>query len=255
MELSEVMASLAADMPAWAALSLIALSALASFITAAFGLGGGLVMLAVMATLLPPAALLPVHGVIQIGSNGGRMAIMLKHIKLDVLGPFLIGSVIGAAVGGMISVRLPEPLFYFALALFVLWAAWGKAPPAFGKRALFVGGAVSSFLTMFFGATGPFVAAVVKTLQLDRMSHVATHSACMTLQHGLKIMVFGLLGFNYAPYAGLIIAMIVTGFIGTVIGKRVLSDMGDDRFKLALSLVLTLLALRLIWSGAAALSA
>jgi hypothetical protein len=30
--------------------------------------------------------------------------------------------------------------------------------------------------------------------------------------------------------------------------------MGDDRFKLALNIVLTLLALRLIWSGFAALA-
>ena len=239
----------------WAAFTLIVLSAVTSFITAAFGLGGGLVMLAAMAALLPPAALLPVHGVIQIGSNGGRLAILLKHVRLDVLAPFIVGSVIGAGVGGMISVRLPEPLFYFALALFVLWAAWGKAPPAFGRRALFVGGVISSFLTMFFGATGPFAAAVVKTLQLDRMSHVATHSAFMVLQHGLKIVVFGLLGFSYAPYAGLIVAMIITGFIGTVIGKRVLTGLGDDRFKLALNLVLTILALRLFWSGVEALTA
>jgi uncharacterized membrane protein YfcA len=239
----------------WAAIALIVLSALTSFITAAFGLGGGLVMLAVMATLLPPVALLPIHGVIQIGSNGGRAAIMLRQVRLEVLGPFVVGTVIGAALGGLISVRLPEPLFYFGLGLFVLWAAWGKAPPAFGKRAIFVGGVVSSFLTMFFGATGPFVAAVLKTLQLDRMSHVATQSACMVTQHGVKILVFGFLGFNYAPYAGLIIAMILTGFIGTVIGKRVLSGMGDERFKLALSIVLTLLALRLIWSGVATLLA
>ncbi len=31
-------------------------------------------LLAVMATLVPPAALIPTHGVIQIGSNLGRAA-------------------------------------------------------------------------------------------------------------------------------------------------------------------------------------
>jgi uncharacterized membrane protein YfcA len=237
----------------WAALTLIALSALTSFITSAFGLGGGIVLLAVMATMLPPVALLPIHGVIQIGSNAGRAAIMLRHVRLEVLGPFFAGTVLGAIIGGLISVRLPESLFYFALGFFVLWAAWGKAPPAFGKRAIFMGGVISSFLTMFIGATGPFVAAIIKTLQLDRMSHVGSQAACMVTQHGVKIVVFGLLGFNYAPYAGLIAAMIVTGFIGTVIGRHVLSSMGDERFKLVLSIVLTLLALRLLWSGAMAL--
>ncbi len=45
-----------------------------SFITAAFGIGGGALLLAIMATLMPPAALIPVHGVVQAGSNAGRVA-------------------------------------------------------------------------------------------------------------------------------------------------------------------------------------
>ena len=52
-------------------LALIAASALTSFITAAFGLSGGVTILALMAILLPPAALIPVHGAVQIGSNVG----------------------------------------------------------------------------------------------------------------------------------------------------------------------------------------
>jgi hypothetical protein len=38
----------------------------------AFGIGGGAALLAVMASLVPPAALIPVHGVVQVGSNLGR---------------------------------------------------------------------------------------------------------------------------------------------------------------------------------------
>ena len=55
---------------------LIAASLVTSFITAAFGIGGGVVLLAFLALVLPPVALIPVHGVVQLGSNGGRVAIM-----------------------------------------------------------------------------------------------------------------------------------------------------------------------------------
>ena len=55
-----------------AAFFLVATSFVASFITAAFGIGGGALLLAFMATLVPTAALIPVHGVIQLGSNAGQ---------------------------------------------------------------------------------------------------------------------------------------------------------------------------------------
>ena len=58
-------------------LGLIGASFIASFITAAFGIGGGVLLLAVLAALMPPAALIPVHGVVQLGSNALRL--MLFH--------------------------------------------------------------------------------------------------------------------------------------------------------------------------------
>src|SRR3546814_7044453 len=81
---------------------------------------------------------------------------------------------------------------------------------------------------MFFGATGTFVSAMVKSMRFGRLEHVATHSACMVAQHFIKVVAFGLLGFNYGPYAGLVVAMIASGFVGTVVGKHVLVKMKSE---------------------------
>ena len=67
------------ELPAIAALSLVAISFLTSALTAAIGIGGGVAMLAALASLTPPATALPVHGVVQIGSNFGRAALMRQH--------------------------------------------------------------------------------------------------------------------------------------------------------------------------------
>ena len=77
----------------------------------------------------------------------------------------------------------------------------------------------------------------------------------MTLQHALKVLAFGLLGFAFGPYLALIAAMIVSGFIGTVLGRQVLSKLGAAYFRPVLSAVLLLLAARLVWSGAVELLA
>jgi uncharacterized membrane protein YfcA len=234
----------------WPFIALIVISATTSFLTAAAGIGGGIVLLVIMASLVPAPAVIPVHGAVQIGSNVGRTAIMAANVSWKVLGPFLVGSMIGAGLGGLTAVQLPTGVLKTGLALFVLYAVWG--PPIIaqsGRLAIIGTGIFSSFLTMFFGATGTFVSAMVKRLKLGRLEHVATHSACMVAQHAVKVSVFGLLGFNFAPWAGLILAMIVSGFVGTVLGKRLLVRMNDRLFHQVLAVVLTVLALRLLWDG------
>lgn len=231
------------------AAALMAISFLGSFITAAFGIGGGVIVLAVLASLLPPAALIPVHGVVQLGSNTGRAVILRRYISGEVFWVFLGGAVIGVAIGGVIAVDLPPAAIQVGVGAFVLWSVFFKPPKILAHTAWLAGG-VSSVLTMFFGATGPFVAGYIKTQGFDRMTHVATHAACMTAQHGLKVVAFGLLGFAFGPYVLLIVGMIGFGFLGTVAGRRVLMRMNEKAFKTALSIMLIALALRLIWSGA-----
>ena len=244
---------LPSDLAPWVAILLLVVSAFTSLISAAFGLGGGLVLLAMMATVMPAAALVPVHGVVQIGSNFGRALVMLRHIRLRAVLQLTLGGVVGATIGGLIAVRLPDWLLFLAVGLFVLWSAWGKVPATAGRAVLLLGGCASGFLTMFIGGTGPLVTAVIKTLNLNRMAHVGTQAGAMVIQHGLKIGVFGLLGFNYAPYLPLVAGMIATGFLGTLAGRRLLHGMGDSRFNYALTILLTILGLRLLWMAASAL--
>ncbi len=231
-------------------LLLIAVSAATSFLTAAAGIGGGMVLVAVMATVMPAHALIPVHGMVQIGSNAGRLAIMARHVDTRVLLPFVAGALVGAGLGGIMAVQLPAGWLQLGLGCFILYSVWGPAMGAAKRSAAVFTGVVSSFLTMFFGATGPFVAAMVKSLKLGRLEHVATQATCMSIQHLIKVVTFGLLGFAYGPYIGLIVTMIASGFIGTLLGKRVLLKMNDQLFHKVLSVVLSLLALRLFYQGA-----
>lgn len=231
-----------------AGIALLGVSFLGSFITAAFGIGGGVVVLATFASLLAPAALIPVHGVIQLGSNSGRAVIMREHIDWPVWTMFVIGTAIGVAIGGVIVIDLPPAVIQIAIGCFILWTIFGT-PPAIFRRSAWVVGVFSSALTMFFGATGPFVSAYLKTRQYNRMGQVAMQGACMTVQHGLKVLAFGILGFAFGPYIPLIIGMIAFGFAGTLVGRHVLMKIDEKRFKLALNAMLILLSLRLIWAG------
>lgn len=228
--------------------ALLGISFMGSFITAAFGIGGGVVVLAVFASLLSPAALIPIHGVVQLGSNAGRAIIMRAHIDWPIWSIFVIGTFVGVVIGGVIVIDLPPQVIQIAIGCFVFWSVMSR-PPAIFRRSAWLVGIISSTLTMFFGATGPFVSAYLKTRNYDRMGQVAMQGACMTVQHGLKVIAFGILGFAFGPYIPLVVGMIAFGFIGTIVGRRVLMRIDEKRFKLALNGILILLSLRLIWSG------
>lgn len=236
------------------ATALIAFSFVSSLITVAFGIGGGAVMLAVLATLLPAAAIIPVHGLVQLGSNVGRAAMMISYIRFDLIGGFAVGALLGVALGSSVVVQLHPGWIQVCVGLFILWSVVAT-PPAFLRRSGPITGAVSSFLTMFFGGTGPFVATYVKAQNLERHAHVATHASFMTLQHLLKSIAFGFLGFAFSAWAGLIGLLIAFGFLGTLVGRLVLARVDEKRFRFILNAILTILAVRLIYSGASVLLA
>ncbi|WP_241234976.1 sulfite exporter TauE/SafE family protein [Amphritea opalescens] len=231
------------------ALLLIMTSMLTSMMTAAMGIGGGVLLLAVMATVVPAAVLIPVHGLVQVGSNGNRAFLTREHIDWPLLRLFLLGAVIGAVVAYFVVVQLPVEVIQLCVAGFILFLVWG---PKLGKQeippsGLVLAGAGTTLLTMFVGATGPLVAAFVHRLGYEKYRVVATFAACMTVQHLLKMFVFGLIGFSFSDWLPLIILMIVAGFAGTWIGLHLLKKVPAERFQLIFRILVTVLALRLIW--------
>lgn len=232
---------------------LVMVSFMTSALTAALGLGGGILLLAVMAALVPAAAVIPIHGVVQLGSNGGRALLMLRHARWDIVFPFLLGSAVGATIGGSVAVNLPENTLRVSLGLFILALTWLPRPKArrVGAAGILLLGSVATFLTMFFGATGPLTAAFLSPDRLDRHTLVSTHSACMTIQHTFKIVAFGFLGFAFAPWIPFVVMMIASGFVGTLAGKHLLDKLPAEVFRWALKILLTVLALHLAFLGMA----
>ena len=247
----DLYALLPSDLTVVSAGGLVALSFFTSALTAAVGIGGGVVLLAVMASFLPPLVVLPVHGIVQLGSNSGRAAVMRAHIHWRIAGYFFLGSIVGVVLAAKVFIALPVGVLQALLGLFVLYAVWApKLRPSNIPLAGFVPvGALTSFATLFVGGTGPLVSAFFSPEHLGREKLVATHATCMTIQHGLKGIAFGFLGFQFLPWLPVMAAMIASGFIGTLAGRRILQRLPEQLFTKLFRLVLTVLGLRLLLLG------
>lgn len=235
----------------WVAAALVVASFFTSALTASFGIGGGVALLTLMGYLLPVASIIPVHGVVQLGSNTGRAFIQRAHIEWSAAIPFLIGSAIGVAVAAPFVVNLEDPLLRVGLGVFIIFVTWLKLPAlARGGTVLFAsGGLVTAFLTMFFGATGPLAAAFLGKSLPDRRQYSGTHATIMTAQHGFKVIAFGFAGFAFFAWIPLLAAMVIAGFAGTAAGARILLRLPEERFRLGFAILLTVLALDLIRRG------
>ncbi|MDI5891164.1 sulfite exporter TauE/SafE family protein [Halomonas rhizosphaerae] len=232
-------------------LVLVLLSVFTSAFTAAVGVGGGVLMIMALAQVMPAAALIPVHGMVQLGSNVGRTAMTWRHVDHALLGAFLPGVVLGALAAAWLLVRLPAGVLELCIAAFVLFTCWGPGLPkrALGRAGVVVAGAVTTLLSSLVGASGPMVAAFIKQSLSGRLAKVATFSACMLLQHLTKAFVFGVAGFVFRDWLPLMLVMVAAGFLGTWLGLRLLHRLSEHRFDTLFKWALTLLALRLVWLG------
>ncbi len=237
---------IAPGLDTWSTVGLIALSALTSGITAALGLGGGSLLIAVMSLLMPAAIVVPVHGAVQLGSNGGRAFLRRAFIQWQFVGWFILGSALGALAGGRIATLLPEPVFKGAIAVFLLYSVW-LPKPKLGRRgplSTTIAGTFTSAIGMIVGISGPLVITFLRNLS-DRRQIVGTHAILMVGQNLFKLLAFTFFGFAFSDYFFLILAMIASGLIGTALGGLVLDKVPEKLFRVAFRIIITLVALDL----------
>lgn len=236
-------------------LAVLGLAALlTSALTAVAGLGGGIVLIAVLLLYLEPLVAIPVHAAIQLASNASRTVIQRRFVDWGVVARFCALLVPGSWLGLQLVEAIPPDLGRAAIGVFVLLATWwpralmlGLHPDRVHPRRRFVpAGAVTGFLGSTFGAAGPFLGPFFRDLPLPRQGVVGTFAACQSIGHTVKLVLFGLAGFAFVQHAPLLAVTVVLVVVGTALGSRLLERLPEAAFRQVYRVVLTLVALRLI---------
>ena len=225
-------------------------------LSAVVGLAGGTVLLAVMLLFFEPAAAIPLHGVIQLLSNGTRTVVQRRHVAWSVVGWYSLFLLPPALAGARVALAIPAALGATLIGVFVLVATlrpgWLRIRPAgtggAARRFMLLGG-VGGFLGSLIGAVGPFVAPFLLHLGLTRRGIVGTAAACQAAGHLAKIAAFGWLGFPYRDHLALLTAMSALVVAGAVVGSRLLDRLDEGFFTRLYRTILVLVALRLVSSG------
>ncbi|MCG3674783.1 sulfite exporter TauE/SafE family protein [Aliarcobacter butzleri] len=221
---------------------------LTSVIAAVVGIGGGMMLIAILPSFLPVNALIPVHGLTQVSSNLSRAIFGYKDVQYEVVPKFLIGSILGIAffVGILNFISLEYvPLF---IGVYILLSLWSQKFNEKIKRYenYYLVGFFQTGLSMVVGATGPLTMTLLFKDYNDKDKVVATGAALMSITHFLKVVVFIYFGFVFFDYIWIIISMIIGAVVGSFVGTKLRNIIDGKRFTIILKVLLTILALNLI---------
>lgn len=225
-------------------------SFLAAFASTTIGAGGSILLISI-ATMLPISAAIPVHAAVSFSGNLSRWAILHRFIDYKVVLVFAFGTVIGLGLATPFINELPASTWQALLGTFLLASTWWKPHNlnASGQFYSWAVGVVASFMSVFVGATKPFIAALLVQRMDDHKAVVGTTNACATLPHLGKIFIFAALGKSAFDYGWLIFWLVLASIAGTVGGRYVLVRDNANRLRLVLKLFTTLLGANLLLSG------
>jgi uncharacterized membrane protein YfcA len=227
---------------------------IAALVTAALsailGMGGGITLLGVMTIVLAARDVVPLHGVVQMCSNLTRTIAFLEHVKWRLFGVYAPASVAGILMAR--AVWSDEQMGWFkpAIGVFILaFLVWRRRSTKLRNLPMYaylpVGVGVG-FLTIFVGATGPFLAPFMLRDDFEKENVIATKAACQMWLHLLKIPAFLSLGFDYRPHLPLLAVLVVAVIIGTYAGKALLTRMSSTWFNILFQGLLCVIAIYLI---------
>ena len=245
---------------------------LTSILSAVAGLGGGVILLLVIAQFVAPTTAIPIQGAIQLVSNGSRAVLLRRSVAWPVVGWSSMLVLPGSLLGVAIATSVPENAVRVVLAVFVLVLAWRpqwlKLNPASGvasdqadtdggnrprgQRPMLLGlGAASGLLNSTVGASGPVTSPFYKAVTATHVAFVATAAAAQVAAHTAKLVAFTTGGWDIADHAGVIAVGIVGVVTGSWVGTRLLGRISTTHLDVVFKVVLTALAGRLLVTAVA----
>ena len=147
-----------------------------SSISAVLGMGGGIILLGIMAIIIQDGYMvIALHGIIQLASNTTRTYVFKNHLEKKIIKEFFIGAMAGLSASALIILILIQ-LFNVSSAneikvdflkpligCFIIWYLYIKKSNTKKNIKTFIRvGVVSGISSIFIGATGPLIAPFLK---------------------------------------------------------------------------------------------
>jgi uncharacterized membrane protein YfcA len=222
-----------------------------SALSAATGMGGGVLLFTVMTLYFPMGTLIPIHGVIQFFNNFFILIFLKGHLKKSLLTPFLAGSVFGILAGAFLVSRIIQTsipqIIIVVLILYTLFRPKKLPDLELKHKNFFWVGLLTGFLGIIAGAVDPVLGPFFVRKDLTKEEVIANKAFMQAVVHLSKVPIFLFLGFDYLPYLSFCILTNIACVFGTKFGIVLLKKMDEKLFLLVFKIALMATGLRLVY--------
>jgi uncharacterized membrane protein YfcA len=221
-----------------AGLFVIAAAFFTATLSGVFGMAGGMVLMGALPLVLGVQAAFVTHGVLQLVSNGWRAILHRRHVRLDIVGWYLLATIVAGVAVSLVRFVPSKPLVYLLLGLTpgLTWLPqrWIRLDAARPVQA-FISGLSVTGLNLTAGVGGQLLDIFFVRTELTRHAIVATKAATQVFSHVAKILVYGtpLLAAKHSglPPLWVFAVAIPLSMVGAALGGRILALMSDVNFK------------------------
>ena len=206
-----------------------------SLLSGILGMAGGMILMAILVSLLPVSAAMVAHGVVQATANGSRTWFLRKHIQFAILPAYLTGAAISFTLFSVLAI-LPDAALVLILIGMFPWLARGvpmlkgldvTRTPTAGACGLLVTSA-----QLFAGASGPLLDVFYLNSPLTRYQIIATKAFTQALGHLIKLVYYGVvIGVSGTLPLWLLLAAMLASLLGTRTGTHLLIYLSERHFK------------------------
>jgi uncharacterized membrane protein YfcA len=136
---------------------------LTSIISAITGMAGGVLLFSLMTSFMSLDMVIPIHGLVQLGSNSSRLYYLKNALKKTMCLSFLIGAIFGATGATWLKsqVSIPSEIPLAVVVLLIVYVLFRpKKMPSIKLqfKNYYLVGIAAGFLGIFIGTVGPFIA-------------------------------------------------------------------------------------------------
>ena len=202
-----------------------------------------------MLQIFPPSVVIPLHGITQFFSNASRALILRSFIVREYVVPFTIGSLLGVIIFIPLITLVDHVMGSLILGVFILVATWRPKYLKLRSVHATISGAITGGLGLILGAIGP----PSDVRPPERKLAQGTNCGKPRGRDGVPARPKGCCVHSHWDQSDRIrprVNRFVLGAAsGTFVGTKILKRISDDRFRMLLNVVLTILALRMIYEN------
>lgn len=223
----------------------------ASIISAVFGFGTALVVLAVGSYILPVKEAIALATVLFAASTITKTLLFGKHVDWRVAGTMAFGCLPFAYLGASFLAEVPADILKRLLGLMVLAylvLTVFKLFPKFkiGTPGLVVGSAAYGFVSGLLGSGNLIKVFIFREMNITKEAFVGAMAATSVLSNVAKLGAYSKIGILSTAMAWPIAGLVVAAISAALIGRLFLQKVSADQFGYGVQLILAACAVGLL---------